>query len=164
MKTYNEEDIAGFFLAVTDPDYGSLLTNLKLQKLCYYAAGIIAAVRQNDEHPLFHEPLKAWKHGPVLESLYQKFKDYGASGIPQPEEFDFAKIDDRDKEVLDDVFDHFGQFSAWKLREMTHSEKPWLEARQSADHIISNEKLRLYFSEHVTSRSYIDSYQNYEPK
>ena len=29
--------------------------------------------------------------------------------------------------TLDDVYDIYGQFSAWKLRNMTHEEKPWLD-------------------------------------
>lgn len=37
-------------------------------------------------------------------------------------------------DILDDVYKVYGQFSAWRLRDMTHQETPWLET-------VRNEKI-----------------------
>jgi uncharacterized phage-associated protein len=67
-KEYTAKQVAEFFLAKTDEDEGDLISNLKLQKLCYYAQGLALAVR---DQPLFPEPIEAWLHGPVVPTLYR---------------------------------------------------------------------------------------------
>lgn len=64
--------IADYLLAECR-ERGELLTNLKLQKLLYYADAWNLALR---DRPLFEEKFKAWVHGPVLTSQYHRFKDY----------------------------------------------------------------------------------------
>ncbi|ADR52578.1 hypothetical protein CKC_04145 [Candidatus Liberibacter solanacearum CLso-ZC1] len=41
---------------------------------------------------------------------------------------EFGEIDQKDRNILDDVFEFYGQFSTWKLRNMTHTEAPWKDA------------------------------------
>jgi uncharacterized phage-associated protein len=50
------------------------LTPMKLIKLIYLAHGWRLGWTQL---PLIGEAIKAWKYGPVIESLYQSFKRYG---------------------------------------------------------------------------------------
>jgi uncharacterized phage-associated protein len=145
MKTYTAELIADYFRSRTDMDVGDLISNLKLQKLCYYAAGVIAAVRGDDTRPLFQDEIQAWQHGPVVPNVYHKFKNYGSEGIPPLVDGDFSEIEDRDRRVLDDVYNYYGQYSAWKLRNMTHEEAPWVNAYQKPDDTISTTALRDYF-------------------
>ncbi len=145
MHTYESDDVANFFLARANPEYGDFLSNLKLQKLCYYGAGLIAAVRSDDTKPLFNDPIEAWLHGPVVPRLYRKYKNYGADAIPSVSSFDFEKFDANDRRVLDDVYDFYGQYSAWKLRNMTHEEQPWLMAYSKDNKTISNGALRDFF-------------------
>ena len=147
MKSYSAELIADYFRSRTDSDVGDLISNLKLQKLCYYAAGVIAAVRGDDTKPLFRDEIKAWQHGPVVPNVYHKFKTYGSGGIPPLDNFDFSEIEERDRRVLDDVYNYYGQYSAWKLRNMTHEEAPWINAYQKPDDTISIKSLREYFSD-----------------
>lgn len=161
MTTYSADLIADYFLTMADPDVGDGLSNLKLQKLCYYAAGVIAAVRQDDSDPLFAEPIEAWTHGPVVPAQYRRFKEYGSDVIPPAAGVDFDRIETRDRRVLDDVFNVYGQFSAWKLRNMTHEETPWINSYNRADKSISTRELREYFMNEV-DQEYIDSYRNYE--
>jgi uncharacterized phage-associated protein len=78
--------------------------------------------------PLFGESLQAWDHGPVVEQLYHEYKKYGRDPIPVVTDFDESKIDEPDRIALNDIFDHFNQFSAWRLRGMTHEEPPWADA------------------------------------
>lgn len=50
-------DIADYFLSLCDDDNGDLISNLKIQKLVYYAQGFSLAI--NDK-PLFEEKIQAW--------------------------------------------------------------------------------------------------------
>ena len=158
MNVYSAEIIADYFRSRTDADVGDLISNLKLQKLCYYAAGVMAAARQNDEFPLFAEPIEAWQHGPVVPAIYHKFKEHGSNGIPPIVGGDFSEIDARDRAVLDDVYNFYGQYSAWKLRNMTHEEAPWLDAYGQADDTISTAALREFFSQEF-DEDYLLSYR-----
>jgi len=135
------QDVAKYFLSLTDEDAGDLISNLKLQKLVYYAQGFHLALF---DKPLFKETIEAWIHGPVTLDLYHIYKRYGNQGIPIPEYIDFLKYPENIKNLLDEIYSVYGQFSAWKLRNMTHMEPPWREARES-NKIISNFSLKKYF-------------------
>ena len=138
-------DVAKYFLSLcNDEESGDLISNLKIQKLVYYAQGFSLAINNK---PLFKEKIQAWTHGPVVPELYNKYKDYGSGALPSTNlDIDFDKFSDEDKELLDDVYDVYGQFSAWKLRNMTHEEAPWKSSYQPGkSNEISNEKLREYF-------------------
>jgi uncharacterized phage-associated protein len=113
---------AEYLLSLTEPDADENLSHLKLQKLLYYAQGISLAVHGC---PLFGERIVRWMHGPVVAELYHELKHYGSNGIPCPENIDFSLYDEAQRDVLHEAFKVYGQFSAWKLREMTHSEPPW---------------------------------------
>lgn len=156
--TYNPDIIADFFRACTDPEVGDVLSNLKLQKLCYYAAGIIAALRTDDPTPLFDGQIEAWAHGPVVPSQYRRFAQFGSGEIKEIEDFDFDTIEDVDKSVLNDVYKFYGQYSAWKLRNMTHEEPPWINAYVRSDKSISQEELAAFFCDEVTDE-YIRTYR-----
>lgn len=101
------------------------LSNLKLQKLLYYAQGFSLALRGE---PCFPEPVVAWLHGPVVVSVYEAYKACGKNPIPAPDDYDPASFPSELRELLDEVYDTYGQFSAWRLREMTHEETPWKSA------------------------------------
>jgi uncharacterized phage-associated protein len=133
-------DVANYFLSLVDEDSGDLLSNLKIQKLVYYAQGVHLALT---DKPLFEESIEAWAHGPVVPDLYREFKQYGSGSIPSPEEFDLNKFSEEEKETLDEVYSVFGQFSAWKLRNMTHEEAPWKNTDLNFD--ISRKELKSYF-------------------
>ena len=107
-------DVAKYFLSLcNDEESGDLISNLKIQKLVYYAQGFSLAINNK---PLFKEKIQAWTHGPVVPQLYNKYKDYGSGALPTTNlDIDFDKFSDEDKELLDDVYDVYGQFSAWKL-------------------------------------------------
>lgn len=158
MRTYPANLVADFFLALSKPDVGDVLTNLKLQKLCYYAAGISATVRQDDSSPIFKDRIEAWLHGPVVPSLYARFRNCGADPIPPVENFDFSLIDERDVDLLEDIYKFYGQYSAWKLRDMTHEEAPWIEAYAKEDKQIRVADLREFFASEV-DEDYAESYR-----
>ena len=137
-------DVAKYFLSLNNEAEGDLISNLKLQKLVYYAQGFHLALH---DKPLFEEDIYAWTHGPVVPELYHEYKEYGSGHVPCPEEFDFSILEDA-REFLDEIYDTFGQFSAWKLRNMTHEEPPWREASDRRE-VITHESLKEYFKTQI---------------
>jgi uncharacterized phage-associated protein len=121
-STITALDAAQYLLTLDDPSAGDATSNLKLQKLLYYAQGVHLAMH---DAPMFHDTVCAWQHGPVVASVYHAYKDCGAAGLPRPDNFDPALLGSSAREVLDEVHTVYGQFSAWRLREMTHAEPPW---------------------------------------
>ena len=143
-RNYKALDIAKWFLYYnnrvimldSDADY---ITNLKLQKLLYYAQGCFLTVKGC---PLFNETLLAWEHGPVVNEVYQEYKKYHSNGIPFDEEY-VNNIDKKDEELLKEVYKVFGKYSAWGLREMARNEIPWKETARNG--VISLESIKNYF-------------------
>lgn len=154
-KTYSASQIGNFLLAITDPDDNDM-SNLKLQKLCYYAQGLCTAMRGA---PLIAEQMEAWDHGPVIPALYHEKKSSRAAPLPIPENFDFAQIDASDRKALTDLYEFYGQYSAWRLRDMTHDEKPWLEAYKSVSKQITLDALVDFFSPQVNDEYKSKIYQ-----
>ncbi len=128
-------DVAKYFLALARED-GDLITNLKMQKLVYYA---YAHVLINNGRRLFKEPIEAWPNGPVVSNLYRQLKRYGASPIGE----DFSRIESEAEfdalvarfpedvlETLNGVYETYMPMSAFQLVTSTHGEKPWREARR----------------------------------
>lgn len=133
-------NVAHFFLSCSDEDIGDLISNLKLQKLIYYAQGLHLAVF---DKPLFEEEVYAWQHGPVVPQIYQEYKSHGASGIPIPDNIDLSMFSQDQSDLLDEIYSVYGQFSAWKLRNMTHEEAPWKDC--DINDVISKDAMKEFF-------------------
>lgn len=146
MGKYTAMQIANWILARNQMSIaemgGEPISNLKLQKLLYYAQGTYMGITGN---PLFDDPIVAWKHGPVVESVYHEYKTFGSNGIEQ-DGYSLPKFDAETENILEQAYEVFGQYSAWKLREMTHRELPWTTTEQSET--ISPDKIKKYFVEH----------------
>ena len=144
MAKHTASQVAKWFLAhnrvTADEEGGEYISNLKLQKLLYYAQGCFLAVT---DHTLFPDPIVAWQHGPVVERVYREYRKNGAEGIPFDEDFDFTAFTDEENELLSEVYNVFGQYSAWKLRNMTHEEAPWQETPQNC--VITPARIKEYF-------------------
>ncbi len=130
---------------------GSNITNLTLQKIMYY----IQAWRlvYFDGNPLFMEQPQAWINGPAYPSIYRKFKSFGSDNIEFREigfskfEIESEKIKDEiqlnnnDVDLIRSVILAYGKMSPFELVYLTHSEKPWLEAREGLSPVESSTKL-----------------------
>lgn len=132
-------DVANYFLLLDDNNDGEGISNLKLQKLCYYAQGFHLAIFNT---PLFNEEIEAWAHGPVVPELYHRFKVFGSGSIT-PENYP-VYLTHQQSQLIDEVYTVFGQYSAWKLRNMTHDEPTWANHERDAD-IIPKHEMQEYF-------------------
>jgi uncharacterized phage-associated protein len=135
-------DVADYFIGTADYDSGDNITNLKLQKLLYYAQGFHVAM--HDGQPLFSESVLAWKHGPVVKRVYSLYSHYKHRSIDQNSGFRADAYAPEDRELLEAVYSTYGQYGATKLENMTHEESPWLKTPRNR--AISLELLADYFA------------------
>lgn len=129
MAKYTAEIIANWFIwrnKIAEKDGADPITLMKLLKLMYYAESASLAINHIS---LFPDSIEAWTHGPVIPSIWKFYHDnpYRLT-ITEDEVEKLSDIEPADTQVLKDVFETFGQYSAWGLRNLTHQEEPWLEA------------------------------------
>lgn len=115
---------AAYFMLRFSSEHGDCLTNLKLQKLLYYAQAWHLALY---DEPLFDERIEAWVHGPVVPSIYHRFKDYQWRPITQ--EIPEVSLPGDVTKHLVEVLDAYGGFTGFQLERLTHEEDPWKSAR-----------------------------------
>jgi uncharacterized phage-associated protein len=147
------EIVADYFLALAN-ETGETITNLKLQKLVYYAQAWYLA---NFKTPLFKEDFEAWVHGPVIPQLYHQYKEKGSEPILTTKKLNEVKVnfDSKTLEFLDMVANAYISEGGYKLELMTHQEKPWQTARQGyeADQtckvIISKDVMKEYYGQRI---------------
>ena len=86
---YSALTVAKWFLwyndKILEEEDADLISNLKLQKLLYYAQGCYLALKNE---PLFNEQIVNWAHGPVVEEIYHKYKNNGSNGIEYQGDYD----------------------------------------------------------------------------
>ena len=135
-------DVARFFLSLVDEDAGDVMTNLKLQKLVYYAQGFYLA--KYGKH-LFPERICAWEYGPVVPTLYHALKECGSNpvSLSDLDSFPRERLDSDTKRLLSEINSVYGQFSALRLMQLTHREPPWRETPRGS--IISHDSMRRFF-------------------
>ncbi len=135
MAEYQElskelSDIAEYFIYLSKKD-NKPITNLKLQKLVYYAQAW-HLVFYNKK--LYDDPIEAWIHGPAIKNLYRKYKCFGFKTIKTS--LGESAMKDLPKDIklhLDDIWAAYGGYDARYLEMLTHYEEPWQEARMGLD-------------------------------
>lgn len=137
-------DTAGYILNKKGP-----MSSLKLQKLCYYCQ---AWHYTWTGKPIFAERFEAWKSGPVCPELYEVHKH---QYLVNPDDINGKpdNLTDDEIESIDVVLDEYGDMQPYELRERTHQESPWIDARtdvlpgENSDHVISLEDMGRYYAE-----------------
>ena len=125
MAETNASKVADYFISFTH-EHGDPISNLKLQKLLYYAQAWYLAIHGR---PLFDDRIEAWVHGPAVPPVYGKFKNW----TWQPIAVEVNPPNDLPPEIaehLQEVMDTYGALSAYELERLTHSEDPWKNARR----------------------------------
>lgn len=141
-------------------DKGDFISNKKLQKLLYYVQAW-HFVFFNGEN-IFEDDIlpEAWVHGPVYSSIYSKFKKFGFSPIileMQDSEnyntlIEKSKLSKDQVELLETVLKQYGKRSAFELEYLSHSESPWLMARnglkpfETCENVISKDSMLSFYS------------------
>lgn len=150
----NAKNISYYLISLSNHNIEDEFTNLKLQKILYYLQGHYLAI---NETPLFEDSIEAWDLGPVVSDVYHTFKSYGNGTIIMPEtETNFDFISKESKAFINNVYTYYRQFSALKLVDMTHNEKPWtLTYKKSMSNVIGNDLLKDYFKTTEINQSFV---------
>ncbi len=138
---------------------GISISNLKLQKLLYFAQGFSLALL---DQPLFAEEIEPWDFGPVVPEVYREYKMFGANDIPQIKSFydldfdsdNFLNLVDFDenifsesqKLIMNTVVNKFGRYTANSLVTITHKQSPWINS-YGKNKFISKNELSDFFKE-----------------
>jgi uncharacterized phage-associated protein len=127
--------------------YGSLEA-MKLQKLVFYSQAWRVV---QSGLPLFDEPIKAWKMGPVVGTLWYRHKGWRHV---TPEHIGSGQADvlsDDEATLIDSVMDFYGRLSGDELSELTHDERPWVDAyaRPEYDRKIHVDALKAFYAEQL---------------
>lgn len=138
------------FIIKTCRDRGYYLSNLKLQKLLFYAQAWHLAI---EEKPLFDEDFQAWIAGPIQPEVYYRFEPY--KWYPIKEYPDKVELPPKIEEMLIDAIGEYGLCQAYYLETTIKSEDPWLNARggipenEDGAAIISKEDMQTYYKAFV---------------
>ncbi|MBO7438633.1 MAG: DUF4065 domain-containing protein [Bacteroidales bacterium] len=143
---YKSLDIAKTLILMAQEDGGrggEWLTNLKLQKLLYYAQGYHLAALGT---LLFEDAIEAWMYGPVVPVCYEHYQKYGSKSLPMLQGKSYGRLDEIDDRLLRQVYNSLVAYSAIGLMQMTHTESPWLDTNPKGHGtIISTTKMKDYF-------------------
>lgn len=128
---YTAETIANWFLSRSRQD-GEFLTHMKLQKLVYISHGWSLGAEAGG---LLAEPVEAWEYGPVIRSLYNKYKVF--RGAPIVDELGAAAVTLQDASLLEWVWQQYHKFTAVQLSGLTHkSDTPWTKSYQPGVNVV----------------------------
>lgn len=116
-------DVAKYILKKHGP-----MTAMKLQKLVYYCQAWSLVW---DDRPMFRDKIKAWANGPVVPALYHALKGRFEVNVRHLVAGDSGTLDKEARDTVDGVLSFYGGKAAQWLSDLTHAERPWLEARGS---------------------------------
>lgn len=146
----NVFDAAEFFIRIANQSEDDHMTNLKVNKLLYYAQGVFLA---RTGKPLFRNKIEAWPLGPVVPTVYRKYKVCGKRPIESDEDVDQSIFTETELEALLDVMREFGQYTGSTLVSLTHQPgTPWSNARERGSVVLSQHDMRNYFTENPVPR------------
>jgi uncharacterized phage-associated protein len=147
------------------PQAAGRLTQMQLLKLAYIAHGWNLAV---NGAPLLAEQVRAWDYGPVVPDLYDHVKFYGTGPVMRPitpsdnevyrffkgvrpsEEPYQAELSSSERDVIDRVWNRYGQYSGFKLSDLTHKPgTPWFQTYfgEGKNSVIPNDRIRAHYVE-----------------
>lgn len=150
----NVFDVANFFIQIANQSEDDQMTNLKLNKLLYYAQGTFLS---RTGKPLFNSEVEAWDFGPVIPEIYRKYKVCGKNPIPLDDELEKNSFTEEELDTLLDVMREFGQYTGSALVTMTHKpDTPWSKAIAAGKKVISEKDISEYFLSHPVPR-FIDN-------
>ena len=155
-------DVAGYLLWLADRDRSGI-DHLKLQKLVYYAQAFHLG---SEAEPLFDDSLHAWRYGPVSPELWSQYR-YRRGLIEPPDASGAETLTDRQREVVELVYERFRDLSGIELAHRTHEEAPWQQATERShdggDNVITHEQMRSYYRDRLAVLAESTEFPPFEP-
>ena len=140
---YDALTISNFFITRSRED-NTKITPYKIEFLVYFSHGWFMAV---DGRLLINEEVKAWRHGPVIESIHKCFKDHknfdknihdGYSDFIKPSVIEF----------LEGIWSYYGHLNEVEMLSLClERDTPWdvTYERSSKELVISNELIKRHY-------------------
>ncbi|MXW64839.1 MAG: DUF4065 domain-containing protein [Acidimicrobiaceae bacterium] len=102
---------------------GKNTTNLDVIKLVYLSHGWHLGIY---EAPLITEPVEAWPYGPVVPSVYERFKSFGRNPIDIVVQDNSRFLSTQQRLLIDQTLITYKDFESWALSAITHEQgTPW---------------------------------------
>jgi uncharacterized phage-associated protein len=98
---------------------------MKLQKLLYYSQAWSLVW---DGRPMFLPRIEAWANGPVVPKVFKTYQ--GKFRVSTALGGDKTCLKQVERETVDAVLKFYGDKDGFYLSELTHRERPWMEARK----------------------------------
>lgn len=120
---------------------------IKMQKLLYYCKAWSLATLG---HAIFPDKIQAWKHGPVVASLYPLHR--GKITLEDWRYGNAKNVAPTGQKIANAVINVYGGLTGWELRDLTHTETPWKDAWNKSDQgstqgvVIEDEAMKTYYS------------------
>lgn len=137
---YSAIDIAKKIVCKTDVEHGDTISNLKLQKLLYFAQGFHLAAFGD---ALFDEDMIAWTYGPVVPEVYDVYKKDREHAINTEGIIDNVVLSPQESALFDKVYFEYSRFSAVALMNMTHTKGPW--KNHKVGEVLPKDEIRDFF-------------------
>lgn len=172
LNDKNISDVARY-IGLSSTTKGLSISPLKLQKLLYYVQAWFM-VFYGRENTLFSEVPQAWVNGPVYPTVYHAYKNKAVNMCDHLDSAAFYNGDaleglscltsslnlNADQlETMESVIMMYGSQSQNQLIWLTHSERPWAEARtglapfeRSEREISLDTMCRYYLDRHLSNR------------
>lgn len=126
----NMEKFAEHIIAISNKN-NIFITNLQLQKVMYFSMKSVEAP-DTFLKELYDDPFNVWRYGPVVKSVYDKYKIFGANPI-----FINAEIDER-YDIFNDKILELLKIPPFDLVNQSHEEEKWKENRSKITFSTSN--------------------------
>lgn len=121
---YSAQDVVNFVLQ-THRSFGCSVNNFKLQQILYFVQANFLTMHNR---PCFSDNIEAWDIGPVVPSVYERYKCYGSDAIPKEEYSNAPEISYVDRYLIEGIVTTCMNYSAEELSEITKNQSPWLNA------------------------------------
>ena len=116
----NAADIANYLLTKSSDG----MSQLKMQKILYFCqAGSLAWTGR----PMFGETIEAWINGPVVVDFWNAHRYQGwISTVSDAKDL----FDPTARAICDSIYARYGEYEAWRLRDLSLEQQPWKDARK----------------------------------
>ncbi|MCY4024748.1 MAG: DUF4065 domain-containing protein [Acidobacteria bacterium] len=116
---------------------------MQVLKLVYISHGWMLGLL---DQPLIFETVEAWRYGPVVRSVYRKYRRYRGDPIAERGALHDGHLHEQQRDLIDQVFHGYGEYSGIELSRLTHQPNtPWAIAWQSGMSVIPNELIRDHY-------------------
>lgn len=121
------------------------ISPMQLIKLVYISHGWMLGLFGR---PLIDDTVQAWPYGPVIPSVYHRYKRFGGRSINEIPDIEPPNFSARERSVMRQVWDQYGNYTGPQLSALTHKrDSPWDITRRTTGlgGAISNDVIEEYY-------------------